>query len=282
MLELTIEQACKHPANFLYIWADEQKFLRYIPTKYASIIRVKKANENKLLDLSAEKYGSTKEAYTNAIREAFIKTYGITPAAALVKLAKGEQVAGKNWKEGVFGIGATGTTFSQNKNVTVDPKTGHILLNGQDTYKEGDDVLYADVNGKTVAYQYYYTAADGTSYSSQRNSLGKYFAARYSDKDGNLYDANGKATTEEYAADIWGNIIMAIESFINWLLSLFGTGKETLNADNTLPSQTADGFVTESGVGEAGGILLLLAAGGAAIAMGGKGKKGKKMPKARR
>ena len=61
MIELTIEQAKQKPETFLYVWADEERFLRYLTPKSANIIRGKKANQNKILLLSADKYGKTKE-----------------------------------------------------------------------------------------------------------------------------------------------------------------------------------------------------------------------------
>ena len=58
-MELTITQAQKNAANFMYIWADEKNFLQKINRKYANIIRGKKANQIKLLKLSAQKYGKS-------------------------------------------------------------------------------------------------------------------------------------------------------------------------------------------------------------------------------
>ena len=131
IVELSIAQAKQHPGNFMYIWADEDKFLQYIPKEYAAKIRTKKANEIKLLKLSAEKYGTSYEAYTSAIREAFIEAYQMTPAEALVKLANGEQVVGKNWSEGVFGVGAiVNRKDFKGTNATVNTENGVVSADG--------------------------------------------------------------------------------------------------------------------------------------------------------
>lgn len=272
--ELKISEAKKHPANFLYIFADEKKFLQYIPVKYANIIRGKKANENKLLMLSAQKHKTTYDEYVSAIRQGFIDIYGITPAQALVELANGKTVAGKNWKQGVFGIGAlkqakfTGTSYS------VDADTGEILDNG--VPQPLDNTVYKEVNGKTVPFQkFVYDNTTGYTFMSQLDeSTGKYYATSKTDASGNITNALGAEMTTSDSASIWENVIMFAQQFIEWLISLFsGTTTNTLTEENTLPDQQADGFVTEAGFGEAGAILLALAAGGALIASGSKKKK---------
>lgn len=276
MTELTIEQACQHPADFMYIWADDQKFLPYIPKKYADIIRGKRANQRKILALSAEKFGTTEQAYTDAIREAFIDIYDHTPAEALIILAQGGSIAGKNWSEGVFGIGAV-LSFSNNPNILVDAKTGHIFNGGTDITDESKTV-YGSVKGQVWPIQYV-AQLDGITYMSNYNKVTKKYAAyTWSNAEGTYNAKSGSAFSPSQSSDIWGAIIASLDKFLNWLLQLFtGTSVETITAENTLPSQTNDGFVSteDGGFIEAGGILLALAAGGALIASGGL-KLGKK------
>lgn len=282
--KLTIEQAKAHSADFMYVFADENKFLRYINQKYATVIRGKKANQVKLLMLSAKEYGKTYDEYTNAVREGFIEQWGMTPAKALITLAEGGSVAGKNWAEGVYGIGSLSNTFNielDGNKVLVDAKTGHLFLAGKDITDESKTV-YKSIGGKSTPYQLFGTIASMGSASpvmmSQYNkTMKKYYAQSYTD-NGTTYNTKGKEITASDNADIWGAITLGFENFLNWLVSLF-TGTDlnstSINADNTLPNQQTDGFVYQSGLGEAGGILLLLAAGGAALA-GGLGKKKKK------
>ena len=288
MIELTIQEACKQPANFLYIWADEQAFLQYINPKYAAIIRGKKANQRKLLLLSAQKYRKTLDDYTSAIRQAFINTYDITPADALIALARGETVAGKNWAKGTFGVGAlhvsefAGATVNGQK-VTVDKSTGHIYAGAEDI-TDKDYVVYAEVGKKTVAYQLYSRTVEGKTFGSLYNStLKKYYANTYSDETGTIYNARtGSPQSATDSASMWGDVLLSLETFLNWLLSLFGLGGDTSNterisSENTLPSQKTDGFVQESGFGEAGMIALLAVGAGTLLAggFGGSNKKSK-------
>ena len=291
-LELTLQQAREQSANFLYIFATN-KYLSYIKSKYAKVIKVKRANEIKLLTISAEKYlGSIEryEDYKNAVKEGFIETYGIDPGDALVKLALGETVAGKNWEKGVYGIGAIHpTTFKgvtvNGQEVTVDKKTGHIFVGSTDITDTQDGLIYGKVGKQDgVLYQVCSKVVDGKSFMAQYYSVGKtYYAKSYSTEAG-LFSANTGATiSNTEAGTVWENIKLGTVDFMEWLktlLSYLGINistdtTETINAENTLPNQTADGYVTEAGWGEMGTILLATAAGGLLLA-GGLGKKGKK------
>ena len=108
----------------------------------------------------------------------------------------------------------------------------------------------------------------------------KYYAQSYSTNDGKTYNYNGNEQDASDNGTVWEGIILNLATFIEWLLSLFGlntnSATQTLTAENTLPSQTADGFVVEAGFGEAGAILLALAAGGAILSGGLKTKKNSK------
>lgn len=282
--ELTIDQAKKSPAAFMYVFATD-KFLACISKKYANIIRVKRANELKLLKLSAKKYLKDINRYTeyvSAVKSAFINMYGMRPIDALVILAQGGTVAGKNWEKGVFGIGATrtNTTFNgvevSGNTVTVDPNNGHILCGGKDITNK--DVL-SNVDGKTKVYQLFGTTDSGMTFQSQYNKYtGKYYA--YAFRDEAMGETISASTNQVMSgadgADLWGNIILIVQQFIEWLINLFGQGRETLNAENTLPNQSTDGFTySKNSTSESSLILVALLAGGALLATSGKGKSGK-------
>lgn len=276
MIELTIQAACQNPQNFMYIWAND-KFLNAIPKQYASVIRIKKANQNKLLMLSADKYGKTLQEYTDAIRQAFIDTYTMTPIQALIVLAQGGQVAGKNWKEGVYGVGALNVAyFNGHPEITVRPEDGHILNNGADV-TDTTKTVYTTIKKQAVAYQLFATIDDVVYMSQYNKTLKKYYAQSYSTAEKSYSARTGNEINASDNADIWGAIMQSLEKFVQWLISLFSgdTSKQTLNASNTLPNQTADGFVTESGMTDATTLLLLLAAGGMILTGGLKTKKAK-------
>lgn len=291
-VELTIKQACEHPASFMYVYASDQ-FLNAIDAKYASVIRLKRANQKKVLMLSADKFlgDYTKvNQYYDAIATAFKEAYDVTPLEALIILAQGGEVAGKNWSEGVYGVGAlptstfSGVTTGDGSTVSVDAATGHIFYGNKDITDESKTV-YNNVKGKVIAYQLFGKDDFGYVYMSQYNKTRKkYYAQTWTDDNGSNHKANnGNIIGASDGASIWGNINLDwdwIKNILNWLLSIFGitpipeVGEtKTLSADNTLPNQQADGFVQEAGMGEAGMILLALAAGGALLAGGIKGTK---------
>lgn len=289
--ELTIEQAQKHPAAFMYVWASDD-FLARINKKYAKRIAVKRDNQVKLLKLSADKYlkdAKKVNQYYAAIKSSFISMYGMRPIDALIILAQGGTVAGKNWEKGIFGIGATrtNTTFNgvelNGQAVTCDPDTGHIMCGGKDITATGNTV-YSNVNGSTKAYQLFGQNDTGTmTYQSQYNAAtGKYYAYAISDVNmGQTVSADtNKVMTGADNADIWGNVVMVIQQFIVWLINLFSNGKEVMTAENTLPSQTTDGFTSNTGTTSESNLLLIaLLAGGTLLATSGRGKKGKKQNK---
>lgn len=274
---MTIQDAVSAPANFMYLWADDKKFLPYIPAKYAEIIKVKKANQLKVIKNMAKFNESVVSDYVAQIRQAFIDAYDMTPAQALVVLAQGGTVAGKNWSKGVFGIGATRVvTFIGHEDVTVRTEDGHILKNGTDI-TDAALTVYSTVKKQTVAFQLF-GKSDGITYMSQYNkSDKKYYAQSFVNEQGKFDARTGTEIKASDGADLWGNINGLLEKFLNWLISLFGgSNRELLNEKNTIPNQQQDGFVQEAGMGEAGMILLALVAGGALLANGGLNIKAKK------
>lgn len=289
MIELTIEEACKRPECFMYVWAKED-FLKAIDAKYAKIIRGKQANQKKVLMLSAEKYlgdFSRVKEYYEKIGNAFMDAYGMTPYEALIVLAQGGTVAGKNWQEGVYGVGALGTSTFKNvmvddQPVTVDPTTGHIFVGSKDITDESKTV-YKEIKGEAKPYQLFSESGAFVFMSQYYKSAKKYYAQSYTDADGKTCSAStgiGIGTSD--GADIWGNVEMGwdwLKKILSWLLSIFGISTEeksveTLNPSNTLPNQNNDGFVSKAGMSTVGIVLLCAAAAGTLLMS--KGKKASK------
>ena len=291
-IELTLDQAIKHPESFLYVWATDE-FLGAINPKYAKVIYGKRQNQKKVLMLSADKYlGSWQKVdqYYQEIANAFVKIYGVSPKEALIILAQGGEVAGKNWSEGVYGVGALHTnTFegvdANGGSVTVDAKTGHIFYNGKDITDESRTV-YGTVKGEAFPTNYFGVDDFGSVYKSEYNkTLKKYYAASYVNDAGVTITAKGKVTDGTESSSIWSNINFDwdwIRNILNWILSIFNipgipsvegsSSVEQLSASNTLPNQKTDGFVSKAGTDETGVILLCAAAAGYLL-MGKKGKK---------
>lgn len=298
-LNLTLDEAKRNSACFLYVFAKFKvngiEYLSYIDKKHRSIILGKRANQQKVLLNSARAYinskaqfgGTEYNQYVDAVRSGFKDTYGIEPEQALIDLAKGKTVAGKNWNEGVYGIGALKNEKFNNvqvdgKDFTVDPVSGHIFWGTQDVTDEGRTV-YGDVNGKTIAVQFFSKSVMYNTFMSQYDKISKkYYAQSYESVNGSRYDSSGKEISKDSASSIWENVNFNWDSFLSWIMSilekLFGGNaqqeqeKDPITSNNTLMNQQKDGFVYESGLGEAGAIALALVAGGTLLA-GGFGKK---------
>lgn len=278
LVELKIEEAKKSPANFMYCWVPDE-FLQAIPSKYANIIAVKRANQRKLLMLSAKKYLGSADRWTeylDAIYVAFKDAFGIYPTEALIKLAKGETVAGKNWKAGVFGVGGIKTDKFKGTNITVNKTNGSI---------KGKNLSFLETAYGDDGYPLQHAYIDnksGKTYMSMKADDGNWYAYAMSDADGNtVSEFTGGELSSSDSATIWETVILKFNEFLEWLINLFSgsSEKETINANNTLPSQTKDGFAGDNpspspaGFGEIAALALVAVAAGMVLLPENKKKK---------
>ena len=243
MAKKTLANVLQCPIDFIYLWASDG-FIAQLGSK-ARIIKEKKYNQYQTLwkimvdNVKSNNSADLQDAYidwTNQIADAIKNTYGMTPAVILQKLAMGEDVLGKNWKQGVYGIGEVQSTFSQNSSVTVDGATGQIMVNG--VAADGQVPIYG-ANGVVTGYSYYDKTANAQ-FQSGVNANGQYGAACYSNESG-VQSANGGAF-DQSTGSFWqnaANYIPLIQRVIEWLISLFGAGERVvLTRQNTVPEQT--------------------------------------------
>lgn len=245
MDKVTLDDALKCPTDFLYIFASDT-FLSQLDQKSAAIIRSKRRNQQQLLISITERsnYNAGVQKVAAAIKDAF----GFTPAQILIKLAEGEQIAGKDWTKGIYGIGATQREgFSGSNGVTVDKTTGKIMQNGVEV--TGQTAIYGKRKGKE--YTTYTADIDGVTYCSVYSN-GSYYAGTYTNAEGTSFNAEGTKIGLAGFSDIWNSIvsfmpyISQILTFLRGIFpSIFGGGESrtVITAANTLPSQS-DGFVT--------------------------------------
>lgn len=253
------ERLQKSPIDFLYIFATDDylaKVQKYISKKAANTIRTKRANQATMLYRMAQDLGKSFDALASEVSSLIQQQYGISVGNILLKLLAGEPVAGKDYKKGVYGVGSTPlTTFTQNSNVSVDPTTGKIKLNGTDL-SNGYPTMQ---DRQTVAFTY---NIGGNTYTSKLNTAtGQWYANTYGTADAMQF-ADGSTYTASKSSSVWENISTAtslIEKLVTWILSLFGSGNRTLlTADNTLPSQ--EEYITNdtniAGFGIVGAVIL--------------------------
>lgn len=271
MAKVSIQDCYTSPEAFLYVFATDEYIAR-LGTKAQKIITQKRANQNKIL-LQSAAGGPSVESLQNALREGFIQIYGQTPADILIRLANGETVCGKNYSDGVYGVGAIyQPNFVQNNSVLVDEKTGQFIVNG--TPVTGATIIYGN-NCPDNIYGYSWQDEQKNTYSSRYvKTQKKYYAGQYMTADGTKQTPKGTVLSAGETGNIWETVIGYLDKLVQWIISIFGgaSNSSMINSSNTLPSQT-DGFVekSEAGLGTWGTVLLALAAVGTLLA--GKKKK---------
>lgn len=264
MAKKNLSNILECPIDFLYIWASDG-FIAQLGSK-AKIIKQKKYNQYQTLwktmveNVKADDQAGLQEAYDSwveKIGQAIYDTYGYTPVQILERLALGEEVLGKNWKQGIYGIGDVRSTFSQNSAVTVDSATGKILVGGVEA--QGQVPV---LGGGVVTGYSYYNRTENRQYQSGVNSSGQYGAVCYSSPDG-VFSADG-SNFDPSKGSFWqnaNNYMPMVNKIIEWIMSIVGSftgNRVVLTQDNTVPAQTE--WVEEE---SNGGMLV---AGGLALA----------------
>lgn len=239
---MSTNDVLKCPQEFLYIFASEQ-FLATLPAKVAKIIRAKKENQyyllrnvvcggdnNKMSQLSAQMSSKLKEAF------------GYSPLMILQKLKDGEEVAGKDWVSGVYGVGALRNGFAKGSpNLVVDPKTGTLYdtIAGEYASYVGYNTLYGK-DGRVSGYTI--TMDDGSTYQTVREKDGKFYAGTYVDPSGQSYTASGNLMGLAGFRSVWSSIqgyLQLFSEIITFLKEMFPAlfNRGTfLTARNTAPS----------------------------------------------
>ena len=244
MAKVTTTDLLKNSTDFLYIFATDG-YLKYLSANTRKIIEQKRANQIKYANTTCVNNNVSFDTFTAQLRDRIKDIYGLTPAEILVKLALGYTVAGKNWQEGVFGVGETPHVgFSNSTDVTVDGSTGKIMQNGKEV--SGQTPIYSSYGSgkKQKTYISGYSATiDGTQYSSQVSgktykTTPVYYSSNYSTSEG-AYNWDGSTYSQDSSASVWNNIqssMPQIQKFIEWLGSLFNI--QLISAKNTVPQQS--------------------------------------------
>lgn len=276
----TLAEIKKCPIDYLYLWASDE-FISQLGSK-ARVIKQKKYNQYQTLwkavvmnneNASAEKLQEVYKQWTSEIASVIKNTYGYTPGEILIRLAMGQEVAGKNFKKGVYGVGNTPTTsFLQNSNYEVNPTTGQIMAGGGEI---GNPTPVYDANGNVGGYSYQV----GNLQFQSAYQDGQFVALSYSNADG-VQDANGNSFNASNAS-FWqnaNNYMPIVNSVLSWVTSIVNSyfpNRTVLTPQNTVPVQTEwveaednNGWLIAGGVAAIGVLLLTMA-----NPFGGKRKK---------
>lgn len=259
--KVTIAHLLETPADYLYIFA-ETEFLARLSARRRAVISSKKAIQRKYVNTVAVDNGSTLSAVKRQLYDRLKEVYGMTPAQMLVKLAMGENVAGKDWDEGVYGVGAVKTTaFVQDASVTVDNATGKLLHDGVEiagqipVYKSRKGKSYISGWSATLDGKQYSSAIDEKAY---RKGDTFYYSSTYGTGD-TVQWADGSAYDPAAGGSVWENILSfmpMLGKFLTWIASLFGI--QTMTATEVAPAQVE--FLDDTGPSLASVGLLAVAA----------------------
>ena len=274
------EDIRRSPGDFLYAFLSDDDILsiaRVMGVTAADTIQNKRLNQIKLLKGA---YNGTPD-YSELggwIKDA----YGYTPQEVFLKLVSGESVAGKDWKRGVYGVGATPrSNYNDGSSYAVDPKTGKLTKDGG--VLSGGVPIFTNGSGGTFISGYSYML-NGRSYTSKLGDDGSFYANTYG-TDSGAWFADGSVYTVSKGSNFWeglGTYFPLIKSIISWLISaivkLFGSSKSdngtTITTENTVPKQ--EEFMVESSRGSMLPVMALAFVGGYLLLSGQKKKNGKK------
>ena len=275
MAKKTLQSILECPTDFLYLWASDG-FITQLGSK-SKIVKQKKYYQYQSLwkvmveNTNSNNQSELQEVYkswTDKIAAAIKDIYGMTPAQILEKLAMGENVLGKNWNKGIYGVGEVPTTFSQDQSVTVDTASGKILKNG--VVVENQIAIYGG-DGNVTGYSV--LIGDAQYQSALAN--GSYGAYCYSNSNGTIQDASGQSL-DQSKAGFWqnaNNYMPIVNKLLEWVSSIvnsFFPNRTVLTPENTVPVQ-AEWVEPENNTGVliAGGAALV----GVALLAMGKPKK---------
>lgn len=205
----------KCPVDFIYLFASDS-FINSLSGIYRTTVQKKNLLQRKYINTCAIDAGSTFEDWRNRIGEGIKDTYGLTPQEILVRLASGKDVAGKNWKAGVYGVGALYEGFTQNQNVTVNKETGKLMQNGQEI--SGQTAVYSG-SGKVVGYT---GTVEGATYQSMKSGK-SYYAGTYSTTEG-AFNADGTVYNAANSESVYQSIsawLPLVQQLLQWIMSLF-------------------------------------------------------------
>lgn len=279
----------EEPIAFLYIFIedfDEMNFpfLAMLDKKHRSIIASKAYNQKVMCrNVYMDEHNDSTEGlqdFRQEIKNKIIAQYGMYPTEILLRLANGENVAGKDWKVGTYGVGEINTKYYKNFKLVTDAKEdlSNITVNDDGTLRFGrgsmnpSNIIYGS-DGKPVSYQYDYK---GLSLTTQLVNGNWYAGTVGGAKKNQQWNADGTKFLSASASSIWQSIstylpyVGLLLSLLSWLFSSFKSNSwsanSLFNTSNTFPNQRVDwSYFKDDDEGMTTSDLLLLAAAAGAV-----------------
>ena len=279
----------EEPIVFLYIFIDDFEkmnipFLAMLDEKHRSIISSKAYNQKVMCrNVYMDEHNDSTEGlqdFYQQIKDKIHDQYGMYPTEILLRLANGENVAGKDWNVGTYGVGESGSKYYKNfKLVTgAGQDLSNISVNNDGTIRFGrgsqtpTNIIYGS-DGKPVSYQYNY---NGLSLTTQLVNGNWYAGTVGGSKKNQQWNADGTKFSSVNASSIWQSIstylpyVGLLLSSLSWLFSSFKSNSwstgNLFNTSNTYPNQRVDwSYFGDDDEGMTTSDLLLLAAAAGAV-----------------
>lgn len=279
----------EEPIAFLYIFIEDFDkinfpFLEMLDEKHRSIISSKAYNQKVMCrNVYMDEHNDSTEGlqdFYQEIKNKIIDQYGMYPTEILLRLASGENVAGKDWAEGTYGVGETDNKYYKNFKLVTNAgqDLSNIIVNDDGTLRFGratqnpSNIIYGS-DGKPVSYQYDF---NGLSLTTQLVN-GTWFAGTVGgSKKNQQWNADGTKFFSASASSIWQSIstylpyVGLLLSLLSWLFSSFKSNSlsanSLFNTSNTFPNQRVDwSYFGDDDEGMTTSDLLLLAAAAGAV-----------------
>lgn len=277
--DVTVDDILKNSIAYLYIFRNftipgtTETYLQWLGQKTAYIIDGKGKNQEQLVKNVAKDSKLTETELYEKIRAKIEEEYGMGPYEILMRLALGETIAGKNFVQGTYGIGAVAPNVAP-AGCTVDPSTGKIISNTNFIKTQYPLWGNVEVNGvKTTALLGYTAVNNGTTITSAFNPTQNKYQLYSVGSETAQQKADGTAFNNSQSSNIWatmGTYLPFIGMILQLLMGLL-TGFKNINSSwgtsgllggyTTYPCQK-DYLDTDEGM-TTSDLLLLAAAAGA-------------------
>lgn len=277
----------EEPIAFLYIFIDDFDemgipFLAMLDEKHRSIISSKAYNQKVMCrNVYMDEHNDSTEGlqdFREQIKNKIIDQYGMFPTEILLRLANGENVAGKDWNGGTYGVGESNNKYYKNFSMVTNSgqDLSKISVNNDGTLLFGrgslnpTNIIYGS-DGNPISYQYDYK---GLSLTTQLVN-GNWYAGTVGSKN-KQWNADGTKFSSVTASSIWQSIatylpyVGLLLSLLSWLFSSFKgnslSSGNLFNTSNTFPNQRVDwSYFGDDDEGMTTSDLLLLAAAAGAV-----------------
>lgn len=292
--DVTVDDILKNSIAYLYIFRNftipgtTETYLQWLGPKTAYIIDGKGKNQEQLVKNVANDSDLTEAALYEKIRAKIEEEYGMGPYEILMRLALGETIAGKNFVQGTYGIGALAPMTTLEKQ-TIIPSS----ITSANTFNPSTGQFYNSSNGAVIGNPILGKKPDNSYGIIGFTSVFEDYTVTSSLNNNGLYsitsvgsskeqqNADGTAFNNSKSSNIWATMgtylpfIGMIMQLLSWMFSGFKSINSSWGTSGLLGGYTTypcqkDYLDTDEGM-TTSDLLLLAAAAGAVYLIASSG-----------